>query len=139
MVGNGGSITLSDFRSMKIKPPNEFYRSYRMCIQIVNDFDFVKYIRDNKEKILSKLVPLGIPNTEAIKKIQVYEKELDDVKTNKFSSKIISEYVLPLISHKKTEDKFDSLLAISMFNTEQSGKLTVTEILDNEVVLFGKK
>lgn len=118
-----------------------FYdQSLKEQIRIINNFDLVKYIENNKEKILFGMerAMISPPITGTIEKVQLLEKELDQVLTDKFSNKIIADYVMPLISRKKTADKFDFLLAISMKNTDESGKLAVTELLDNEVILFGK-
>lgn len=118
-----------------------FYdQSLKEQIRIINNFDLVKYIENNKEKILFGMERAMIPPpiTSTIEKVQLYEKDLDQVFKDKFTNKIVVDYVMPLISRKKTADKFDSLLAISMRNTDESGKLAVTELLDNEVVLFGK-
>ena len=115
-----------------------FYdESTKEQIRILNNFDLVKFISDNKEKILSATNTIQIPSSDSISKIEAYEQELFDISLDKFSNQVITKYVLPLISSNTTSDKFDSLLALSMFNAENAGKKYTSELLDSEVIMFG--
>lgn len=124
---------LSEILSKEIIP--EFYnQSYHQQKLALESFNLIEVIISNKNEILGVLNGITFDLPDEINQIRQYQSEIANVKENKFSDKIIVNYMLPIISGKPNNEKIQTLMGINLNTHDTTGIKYVNSMLDNEII-----
>ena len=117
--------------------PNFYSLSHREQVKLIKQLDIIETINQNKEIIICVLSKIVFELPNEMNQINTYQAEISDISDNKFSDKIITNYVLPIISSGKESDKLKTLMAFKMKTKSESGINYLNNLLDSEIVFFG--
>jgi len=124
---------LSEILSYKIIP--DFYnQSYHQQKIALEGFNLIEAIVYNKNEILDVLTSITFDLPDEINQIKQYQTEMSSVSENKFSDKIIVNYMLPIISGKSNNEKIQTLIGINLNTHDSTGIKYVNSLLDNEII-----
>jgi ubiquitin len=119
--------------------PNFYELSYIKQVKLLNQLDIIKIINENKESIQSALNKIEFELPNEIEKINAYQTEISDIHHNKISDKIITNYMLPIISSDTETEKLKILIAFKINTTSETGINYLTNMLDSEIIFFGRE
>ena len=69
--------------------------------------------------------------------ITIFQNEINDINNNNMSDKIITNYVLPIISSSTESHKLKTLMALKIYTKSESGVNYINTVLDNEIIFYG--
>jgi hypothetical protein len=118
---------------------NFYGLSYSKQTSLLKEFDIIDCINKNEQIILKVLnkIKFNLPNE--MEQITIFQNEINDINNNNVSDKIITNYVLPIISSSTESHKLKTLMAIKIYTKSESGVDYLNTVLDNEIMFFGKK
>ena len=117
---------------------NFYSFSYSRQVNLVEQFDIIECINKNKEIILKVLNKIEFKLPDEMYKITTFQNEIIDINKNNVSDKIITNYVLPIISSSTESNKLQTLIALKICTKSESGINYIDTVLDNEIMFFGK-
>jgi hypothetical protein len=118
--------------------PKFYDLSYIEQVKLLNKLDIIKIINENKKSILNALSKIEFELPNEIEKINAYQTEISDIHDNKISDKIITNYMLPIISSDTETEKLKTLMAFRMNTSSETGINYLTNMLDSEIIFFGQ-
>jgi hypothetical protein len=116
--------------------PGFYNQSYETQKNILSNFNIIDKIIQHKDTILKIIDSFVFDIPSEIKLINQYQNEIINVRENNFSDKIISNYVLPILSSKNNEEKMKTLFGFKTNITDESGIRYINTLLDTEIIYF---
>ncbi len=110
---------------------NQSYSQQKIALE---GFNLIEVIVSNKTEILEVLTGITFSLPDEINQIRQYQFDITNVKENKFSDKIIVNYMLPIISGKPNNEKIQTLMGINLNTHDTTGIKYVNSLLDNEII-----
>ena len=117
---------------------NNFYNlSYSKQVSLLKEFDIIECIDKNEQIILKVLDKIKFKLPDEMDKITIFQNEINDINNNNVSDKIITNYVLPIISSSTESHKLKTLMALKIYTKSELGMNYLNTVLDNEITFYG--